>query len=120
MSYGLIQETYTETITNVESVIFNQNVTNAEFIMIEVDTLSSPLTSFTIQMKGHAASSMSDMFSSSEDYLNPTGLLRGASCDMTTLNGTGGWVMLDTRGISQVSLKVSSSVSGSITVRVGG
>lgn len=119
MSYGLVQETYTENLTASEVTVFKQNVTNVEFVMIEVDLTGSPLDSFTIQMKGHAASDLKDMFSTSEDYTNPMGLLRGSSCDMTTLN-TDGWVMLDTRGISEIALKSSSSSTTTLTVRVGG
>ena len=118
MSYGLIQETYTKSISsNIE--VFTQNVLNAEFVTLEVDVTDSPLTSFTIKMKGHSASTLFDMYSTSDDYTNPKGLLRGASCDMTTLNNTG-WVMLDTRGLTEIGLNASSSGTSTITVRVGG
>ena len=119
MSYGLIQETYTASLTTTASTVFKENVTNVEFLMIEVDLVGSPLTSFTIQMKGHASSVPKDMFSASADYTNPVGLLRGASCDMTTLNDSG-WVMLDTRGISEVALKATSASTTTLTARVGG
>jgi len=120
VSYGLIQETYTKALTTAESTVFNQSVNNVEFVMIEVDVSGSPLTSFTVQMKGHAAGGMLDMFSSSDDYINPKGLLRGASCDMTTFSTTGGWVMIEVRGISEIAVKCSSSVTSNITCRVGG
>lgn len=119
MSYGLIQETFTKTLTSNVETVFTQNVLNAEFVTLEVDVSGNPLTSFTIKMKGHSASSLYDMYSTAEDYLNPKGLLRGASCDMTTLNSTG-WVMLDTRGISEIGLKATSASTTALTIRVGG
>ena len=119
MSYGLIQETYTKSVVIPSVELFTQNVLNAEFITLEVDVTGDPLTSFTIKMKGHSASPLFDMYSSSEDYIDPKGLLRGASCDMTILNGSG-WVMLDTRGLTEIGLSTSSSGTSNVTVRVGG
>lgn len=94
-------------------------VLNAEFIMIEVEVTGSPLSAFTICMKGHPAADFSDMFSSANDYLDPKGLLRGAGTDMSTLNGKS-WVMLDTRGVSDIALDVSSIGTSEVIVLVGG
>lgn len=119
VSFGLVREKYSETVTTSESTIAQLTLHNAEFIMVEVQTTGSALTSFTIQMRGHPIAPFSDMFKSSEDYTNPKGLLRGSSCDLTTLNGNA-WIMLDTRGVSDIKILASSSSSTDIELQIGG
>ena len=119
MSYGLIRDTVSKTLTSESTVLIELPVNNVEFLTVELETVGSPLLAFSIKMKGHNASPFATMFSTADDFSNPKGLLRGASCDLTTLNGTG-WLMLDVRGIADVCVTASSSNSTDITVRVGG
>jgi len=119
VSYGLVQETYNKSLTTSEVKMFVQNVQNVEFLTVEAIVTGSPLASFTTKIKGHTASALFDIFSSSADYTNPKGILRGSGCDMTTLADTG-WIMLDVRGLIEISINASSTGTSDLTLRVGG
>jgi len=119
VSFGLIQETYSETITTTESQLLSVNVSLAEFITIELDTTGDPLAALTLEVKGHCANSLYTIACVASDYTNPVGLVRGTSGDLTTLDGIG-WLMLDTRGLIQVAVKATSTGTTDVVARVGG
>lgn len=118
LSFGLVRATFEASLTSSPSVVFKQQVNNAEFITIEADT-DAALSSFTLKMVGHEGSVPSVIAEASSDYVSPKGIIRGSNCDMTTLADKG-WVMLDVRGIGYIILEASAATTAALTVRVGG
>jgi len=119
VSYGVIRKTFTATLSSTSEVVFSESLHNAEFATVEIEVTGDPLSSFSVNMRGHCSSSYSEMFTTAADYLDPKGLMRGSSGDLTSINGKG-WVMLDTRGIDSIQIKASSSGSSEITIHLGG
>ena len=118
MSWGNLREKYSASLTTSEVVIANISVNNIERLSLEITT-DSPLATFVINSRLHSAGAFNELYSSSEDYLSPTGLLIGTSSDLTSLSGTG-WLILDTRALELVQLECSAATTAEIEVFAGG
>lgn len=119
MSYGLIREKFTESLTTSTIEIGNFAVNNVERISGDIAVTGDPLTAFTLSVHFHSPNRKHTMASSATDYNIPQGLLIGASGDLTTL-ASEGWFIMDTRAVAYVIIEASSLGTSNIEVLIGG
>jgi hypothetical protein len=125
---------YTEdsmnTLKNINCVAVLTNAGDQTLETIPVDTLERlaiqikvercHLAAFKIQVRFHASGDYITLYSAAADYTAPSGLLIGASGDLTTQAVGSGWFIMDVRALESVRVLASSgSAAGSTVILYG-
>ena len=102
--------------------LLDLDVRGVERIYVQVTPTTNGFDAFTIAIKPQANGAYSTIASVAADYTSPSGLLVGASGDLTTLAAaTTGWFILDVRGIFMVRVQASGSGGAStVSIYAGG
>lgn len=108
------------------TTLLDLNVRDLERIVCYISVATQALDAFIISGSAETADQSSPTFftlySAASDYTSPSGLLIGASGDLTTIAASGtGWFIMDVRGLAQVRLQASAAAdSASVTLKVSG
>lgn len=90
-------------------------------IALEIVLTKQNLNAFQIQAQFHLEGSWITLYSEASDYITPSGILIGASGDLTTLVAdSSGWFIMNVRGLHKVKVQVSCSETGGIVNLYGG
>ncbi len=101
------------------TVLLDLNVKDIERIFVQIKPTVQALDAFLIQIAPHSEGDYVTIASAAGDFTAPTGLLVGASGDLTTLAAAAtGWFIMDTRGLSRVKISASANVAGAATVTI--
>jgi len=86
---------------------------------VHIAVTGQALDAFIIQGRWHDDASYETLFSAAADFTSPTGILVGASGDLTTLAaGATGWFSMDLKGLYEIKLLASSGHADGSTVSV--
>jgi|GEM_PF-2134317 len=101
------------------------NVLGIERIMIQVVVTGQALDQFEIAARStlRTGNDPATLYNLSTDFTSPKGLIVGASGDLTTQGaGTTGTVIMDVKGLAEITLRASSGNAAGSTVStyVGG
>jgi hypothetical protein len=93
-----------------------------ERIFVQFSVTTQALDAFLIQAKASADATLTTLYSAAADFTAPTGLLVGASGDLTTTAAAAsGWFILDVRGLFEVKVLASAALdSAAVSVYMGG
>ena len=81
-----------------------------ERLFVQFDVATNALDAFLIRARASADATTTTLYSSAGDFTSPSGLLVGASGDLTTLAaGSSGWFIMDVRGLWDVTIQASAS-----------
>lgn len=87
------------------------DVSRFERILFQFDVATQALDAFLIQARAHTDANYRSLYSIVGDYTSPTGILVGASGDLTTVAASGnGWFILDCKGLDGLRILASSAV----------
>lgn len=103
------------------TVLATFNVNFLERLCVEIANASQDLDGFQIAARFHSAGSFMTLYSTSGHFTSPSGILIGASGDLTGLAaGSSGWFILDCLGLDQVRIFASAvSNNAAVTVNAG-
>lgn len=97
------------------------NVSGFERVFVEITTATNNLDAFSIAGRVDGSESFHTFYSASTDFTAPTGLLVGASGDLTALAVGSGWFIMETLGIEELKLTASAATGvASVTVLASG
>lgn len=92
-----------------------------ERLCVEIGVATQALDAFSIQVRMHSDGSFITLYSASGHFTSPSGLLIGASGDLTGLAaGATGWFILDTLGLDAVRLVASGAVNNAAVTLYAG
>lgn len=81
-----------------------------ERLFVQFDVAAFALDAFRILARSHPSATATLLYSLAADYAAPTGILVGASGDLTTVAAAGsGWFILDVRGLYEVTVQASAN-----------
>lgn len=89
-------------------------------ISVGLTVAVAPLTGFMIQMQPNESAAWQTLYSANTDYTRPSGVLVGASGDLTTLAVGTGWFIMDIHGMYAVRILAASGGTATLAVDVGG
>jgi hypothetical protein len=91
-------------------------------LFVEISVATNNFDQFIVKGKSNMDAPAVTLYSLATDYTSPTGILVGTSGDLTTqVAGTTGWLILDVRGISEITLQASAAVGVAVAqVYAGG
>lgn len=111
----MAQETKTDVITvttNLDTVV-EIPVDEFEKLSCEVAVTIAALDQFVISMKSHKDGSYQTLFSQASDFTTPSGLLVGASGDLTSQAVGSGFFIIDCDGLSSIRIQAASGTTTS-------
>lgn len=91
-------------------------VLKSETLGCEIAVTSAALTQFAIQGRFTGAASYQTLFNTAGDFTSPTGLIVGASGDLTTQAIGSGWFIMDCDGLESVRIQAASGTSSGVQV----
>lgn len=103
----------TTTATTSLTDIVEIDVEMSETLGCEIAVTTAALDMFAIQVKFTGAGSYQTLFSAAGDFTSPSGLLVGASGDLTTQAVGSGWFIMECDGISKVKIQAASGTTTS-------
>ncbi len=115
-----------ESVTLAEAIadVATIHCANMERVWVSLITSNhSAVDQFVVQIKTTADDTAQTIFSAAADYTAPTGIMVGASGDLTALAANSqGWLCLDVRGLYQVILRAAqaSGATTTLTIEIGG
>lgn len=97
-------------------------VRGLERIFVQFDVSSFNLDAFIIGARCSEDAATSTLYSSAGSYTSPTGLLIGASGDLTAVAAAGsGWFIMDVRGLFEVTIQASATGgTAAVSIYAGG
>ena len=105
--------------TGANTTLLDIDTGDIDRIYVQIAPTVQALDAFSIQVAPHFAGAYVTIASAAGDYTAPTGLVVGASGDLTTLAAAAtGWFILDTRGIARVRVTASAAAAGAATVSI--
>lgn len=105
------------------TTLLDVDVSRYDRIMVHVAVTGQNLDAFLIKGAGSLDGTLETLYSTAANFTAPTGLIVGASGDLTTLAAAAtGWFIMDTTGLKRVQILASSgNVAGStVSVYAGG
>ena len=92
-----------------------------QILACEIAVATQNITGFIIQGRMHSAGSYQTLYSTTSDFTNVQGILKGTSGDLTTITaGASGWFILDVAGMESITLYATCAASsGTVNVRAG-
>lgn len=105
--YGIVTNSALgETLTTLATY----DVRDKDRLAVEIAVTDNALDQFVIQIQMHESGSGLTAYSAAADYTSVTGILVGASGDLTAITaGASGWFIIDTRGVRNVIVRAASS-----------
>ena len=101
------------------TTLLDLDVKDIERVFVQIAPTVQALDAFVVQIQPHSDGAFSTIASAAGDFTTPTGLMVGASGDLTTLAAAAtGWFILDTRGLARVKILASANAAGAATVSV--
>ena len=101
------------------TTLLELDVKDIERIYVQIAPTVQALDAFSVQILPHSSGAYSTIASAAADFTSPTGLIVGASGDLTTLAAAAtGWFIMDTRGLARVKITASANVAGAATVSI--
>lgn len=99
-----------------------ENIQDMIRMLFQVVAGAQAFDAFEIQAKANRNAAYVTLYSLAGDYTSPSGLLVGASGDLTALAATAtGWFLMETRGLYAVRVQAScANVAGSVSNAYGG
>lgn len=99
------------------TTVLDVDVRDLERIMIQVSPTVQALDAFIVSIQPHTGGAYSTIASAAADYTAPSGLIVGASGDLTALAAAAtGWIIVDVRGLSRLRVQASAAAAGAATV----
>lgn len=93
-------------------------VNGLERICVQFTVATNNLDAFLIQARASQDATAATLYSAAADFTSPTGLLVGASGDLTTVAAAGsGWFIMDVRGLWDVTI-LASATGGAAVVDI--
>jgi len=90
-------------------------VAGLERIFVQFSVATNALDAFAISAKAHPLATAATLYSTAGSFTSPTGLLLGASGDLTAVAaGSSGWFVMDVHGLHEVSVTASASVGAAV------
>lgn len=106
-------------VADTLTTIFEKNIQTVGRIFINFTVADYALDQFAVAVRSNPEASYDVLFSSSADYVTPTGILVGTSGDLTIVAaGSSGWLIMDTDSIESVRIQAASSNALGSTVSV--
>ncbi len=109
---------FSATITNSGATEICRFAVNGRRIGAEVLVATNTLAAFEIHAQFHPNGAFISLFSTSGHYTSPSGVLVGASGDLTGQVAGSGFFLMDVDGISQLLIKANSASAGGSTVTI--
>ena len=90
-------------------------------VYVHLTSAVAALTGFAIKTVASGLSGLAadTLYNAASDFLNPAGLLVGASGNLTVLNGAG-WFIMDTQGIDTLIINATSGGTATLAIEGGG
>ncbi len=105
--------------TTGNTTLLDLDVKDLERIFVQIAPTVQAFDAFVIQIQPHTGGAYSTIASAAADFTSPTGLVVGASGDLTTLAAAAtGWFILDVRGLARVKILASANAAGAATVSI--
>lgn len=103
------------------TTILEVQVQSLSRMFIEVLPVTNNLDAFQVQVRANQSGNYITLLSAAGDFTAPTGILAGASGDLTTLAAAAtGWLLLDVFGFEAIRLQASATGGVStVTVHAG-
>lgn len=101
------------TVTTSLDEVCTINVENCEKIGVDIAVTTAALDQFAILGKMHPGGTYQTLFNAAVDFTNPSGLMVGASGDLTTQSVGSGWFIMDCDGLSSIQIKAASGTTTS-------
>ena len=99
------------------TTLLDLDVSDIERIYVQIQPTVQALDAFIVAIMPHSSGAFSTIASVAADYTSPSGLMVGASGDLTILAAAAtGWFILDTKGLARVRIQASANVAGAATV----
>jgi hypothetical protein len=107
------------TVPGSSTLMLSIDCIGIERIFVQLQSATAALTNFTIKARANPDATPATIASAAADFTSPSGLIVGASGDLTVLNGSG-WFFMDVRGIERVDLYATSGGTATLAAQVGG
>lgn len=89
-------------------------------IFVGLTVAVASLTGFMIQARPNENAAFQTLFSVNTDFTAPSGILVGASGDLTTQGVGTGWFIMDTHGLYEIRILASSAGTATLALDIGG
>ena len=106
------------TITNAGVAEVCRFAVEGNRLGVEVAVVTNALAAFEIHAQFHRSGAFVKLYSTSGNYTSPTGILVGASGDLTAQAVGSGFFLMDVAGMSQVLIKANSGNAGGSGVTI--
>lgn len=107
------------TVPGSSTLMLSIDCIGLERIFVQLQSATAALTNLTIKARANPDASAVTIASAAADFTSPSGLIVGASGDLTVLNGSG-WFLMDVRAIERVDLYATSGGTATLAAQVGG
>ena len=102
-----------KTVTTSLDLVATIPVQDRETLGLDIAVTTAALDQFAILGQFHPGGTFQTLFSTSADFTSPTGLLVGASGDLTAQAVGSGFFIMDCDGLSAVQIKAASGTTTS-------
>ncbi len=103
-------------VDQVLETIATIDVSHAAKLGVEIALTGQNFDQFSIQARFHGSGSYQTLFDAAADFLSPSGVLIGASGDLTTIAAAAsGWFLMDVGAIESIRLQAACAADNGAT-----
>jgi hypothetical protein len=107
-------------VPGVSTLIGTIHTHGAKRLFVELPLTVAPLTGFAIKARATPSADYVTLYNAAGEFTNPSGLLVGASGDLTTLAAAAtGWFIMDVEGLESVQIFATSGGTASLAAYMG-